>query len=236
MSHAKSTDIYTILVAEADAAQRSLLDVLLSPAGFQLDVRENGKEALEYLRDHTPDLAILDAKMPYLGGFDVCAKMRRVKRLKDVPVIVVVPPREKQKADANYRDLLSVVGADMLIPKPLGDKNLAERIRQLLAERSRPERQNVSDEDLKSTVVIEEAVDLVQRVRPPGSDTESRERLELLEQQNDDLKAQIATMHRDLARLEGENRTLKKQLEQLNKNRRDDEDSGLFGFFRRGKE
>ncbi|MDZ7705704.1 MAG: response regulator [Trueperaceae bacterium] len=224
---------HTILIAESDAAQRSLLDVLLSPAGFKLEIRENGKEALEYLRDNTPDIAIFDAKMPYLGGFDVCSKMRRVKRLRDVPVVVLVPPFAKQKPGDNYRELLGVVGADILIPKPIGDKNLSERIRQLLADRSNDRPKVVADEDLKSTVVIEEAADVLGRMRVPGSDTESRERLEHLQQENDQLKAQIAALHRDLATLKDEHQKLRQQLES---SKRDDDKGGFFGRFRRGKE
>lgn len=225
---------HTILIAESDAAQRSLLDVLLSPAGFKLEIRENGKEALEYLRDNTPDIAIFDAKMPYLGGFDVCSKMRRVKRLRDVPVVILVPPVAKQKPGDNYRDLLGVVGADILIPKPIGDKNLPERIRQLLAERRDDKPKVVADEDLKNTVVIEEAADVLGRMRTPGSDTESRERLELLQQDNDRLKAQVASLHRDVATLKDENSKLRQQLD--GDKRSDDDKGGFFGRFRRGKE
>ncbi|NLG64125.1 MAG: response regulator, partial [Actinobacteria bacterium] len=56
----------SILVADDLAGQRLILEMLLSVDGYQVTTVEDGKAALDCLKDNTPDLAILDVKMPYL--------------------------------------------------------------------------------------------------------------------------------------------------------------------------
>src|SRR5690606_25181301 len=91
----------SILVAEDLAGQRMVLDMLLSVEGYEVHMVEDGAEALEWLRDNTPDLAILDVRMPRLGGLEVCARMKRVSRLKDVPVLILTALKDAATLEAS---------------------------------------------------------------------------------------------------------------------------------------
>jgi CheY-like chemotaxis protein len=71
-----------ILVADDQEGHRKLLDLLLSIEGYDLTMVEDGREALAWLQQHTPDLAILDVAMPFLTGLEVADRMRRVSRLR----------------------------------------------------------------------------------------------------------------------------------------------------------
>lgn len=117
----------SILVAEDLAGQRMVLDMLLSVEGYDVHLVEDGAEALEYLKEHTPDLAILDVRMPRLGGLEVCARMKRVSRLKDVPVLILTAMKDAATLEASR-----LVAADGILYKPLEGKDFRETIKSLL--------------------------------------------------------------------------------------------------------
>lgn len=117
----------SILIAEDLAGQRMVLDMLLSVDGYEVHMVEDGVEALEYLKEHTPDLAILDVRMPRLGGLEVCARMKRVSRLKDVPVLILTALRDQATLEASR-----LVAADAIVYKPLEGKDFRETIKSLL--------------------------------------------------------------------------------------------------------
>lgn len=121
----------TILVADDIEGQRLLLEMLLSVDGYEIKTVSDGKEALEYLRDHTPDLAILDVKMPHVSGLQVCDRMKRIPRLRGVPVIVLTALRDEQTATE-----ARMAQADRVVFKPLEGKDFRATVRELLASRS----------------------------------------------------------------------------------------------------
>ena len=123
----------SILVADADPLQQRLLDMLLSVDAFGLVVVGSGAEALAHLRGHTPDAVVLATDLPDVAGTVICRKLKTVKRLARVPVVLVAPEPDSGRAlpEALRRDVREA-GADLLLQRPLGDKNLRERIERLL--------------------------------------------------------------------------------------------------------
>lgn len=117
----------TILVAEDLAGQRMILDMLLTVDGYDVQLVEDGVQALNYLKEHTPDLAILDVKMPNLDGIEVCRRMKKVTRLKGVPVIILTAMRDEATLQA-----ARLAGADEIIVKPLEGKDFRDQVRRLL--------------------------------------------------------------------------------------------------------
>lgn len=110
--------------------QRAVLEMLLSLDGYQVDTVEDGREALEYLRVTTPDLAILDVNMPFVSGVDVCDRMKRVPRLKDVPVILLTVLK-----DERTHEMARLAHADAFVLKPLEGKDFRTTVRDLLQRR-----------------------------------------------------------------------------------------------------
>ncbi len=119
---------YTILVADDEPAIRTMLEVILSADGHDIVTVPDGKAALAYLQDHTPDAVLLDVKMPYLDGYEICSRVKRVKRLSGVAVLLLTGFDDDQT-----RDHAKLVGADDVIYKPLSGKNLRGRVSQLIA-------------------------------------------------------------------------------------------------------
>jgi len=117
-----------ILIADDEHGQRVLLDMLLSTENYQITALSDGREVLTYLQTHTPDLVVLDIKMPYVDGLQICERMKRIQRLKNVPVVIVTGLR-----DEHTTEMLKWVKPDAVIYKPLSGKNFRETIRALLA-------------------------------------------------------------------------------------------------------
>lgn len=121
---------HTILVADDEPAIRTMLEVILSADGHEIVAVADGKTALEYLQTHTPDVMLLDINMPYMDGFEICSRVKRIKRLRNTPVLLLTA-----MDDDHTRDHAKLVGADDIVSKPLSGKNLRGRITHLLGVR-----------------------------------------------------------------------------------------------------
>ncbi len=116
-----------ILIADDSDSIRNLLDMILTAEAHEVTQVSDGREALGYLKDNTPDLIILDVTMPFVDGLEVCSRIKRVGRLKLVPVIILTAHTDdatRQKAQA--------VGADVLVHKPLSGKNFRNVVLEML--------------------------------------------------------------------------------------------------------
>jgi DNA-binding NtrC family response regulator len=76
-----------ILIAEDEPAQREMLGGFLAKEGHHVIVAANGEEALERVKAHTLDLAIVDYKMPGLTGFEVLKKAKVLNPRLDVLIL-----------------------------------------------------------------------------------------------------------------------------------------------------
>lgn len=123
----------SILAADADPLQRQLLDMLLGLDTFDVVLVSSGAEALAHLRSHTPDAVVLATDLPDVAGSVICRKVKSVKRLADVRVVLVAPePDPGSTLSEALRREAREASADLLLQKPLGDKNLRERVQRLL--------------------------------------------------------------------------------------------------------
>ena len=120
----------TILVADDNAGQRNILDLVLSADGYHVDAVEDGREALTYLKTHTPDLIILDVLMPHFNGLEVCSRLKRVPRLKHVPVIILTALQDDETLAT-----ADMARADKVLVKPLAGKDLRSVVYDLVKPR-----------------------------------------------------------------------------------------------------
>lgn len=111
-----------ILVVDDDRVTRHVLTRVLTEAGFETAVAEDGVEALNALRNQRFDLLLLDVWMPRLSGLDVLARLRTRK---DKPRVVVMT------SDDTPETMLSAVRdqAFMYLHKPIEPPALLEKVR-----------------------------------------------------------------------------------------------------------
>ncbi len=78
-----------VLVVDDDGELRQLLRRMLEPEGYAVVEAENGRVALERLRDVKPSVILLDLMMPEMDGFEFVAELRRHEAWRAIPVVVI---------------------------------------------------------------------------------------------------------------------------------------------------
>ncbi len=116
-----------ILVIDDEKDLVTLLSFHLSQAGYEVVVAFDGEEGYQAYQDQTPDLIILDLKMPRLNGFEVCRKIRREKKDTQIPIIMLTALQD----DAD-RLIGKVVGAQRYMTKPFQVEDLLKEVEWLM--------------------------------------------------------------------------------------------------------
>ena len=113
-----------VLLAEDDPAISEPLARALRREGYEVDVRGDGRAAIEGANEN-PDLVLLDLGLPYIDGLEVCRRIRADGRT--VPVLILT-------ARADEVDLVVGLdaGADDYVTKPFRLAELLARVRALL--------------------------------------------------------------------------------------------------------
>ena len=86
----------TILVADDQAANRELLEELLTAQGSKVITVPDGAAALEELSKTQVDLVLLDVMMPRLNGFEACERIKNNPATYLIPVVLVTALSDKQ--------------------------------------------------------------------------------------------------------------------------------------------
>ena len=79
----------TILVVDDSATVRKLICSKLEKSGHNVISAVDGVDALEKLKEITPDLVLLDITMPRMDGYQVCKLIRSNPEMKDIPVVMI---------------------------------------------------------------------------------------------------------------------------------------------------
>jgi two-component system, sensor histidine kinase and response regulator len=112
-----------ILVVDDNPDNITLLQTILEEEGYRVLVASSGQEALQEMRHELPNLVLLDVMMPEMDGFEVVRRIRRDRRFRSVP-IVLITAYDDPFMERGWR-----LGADDFIRKPIEYDELMERIR-----------------------------------------------------------------------------------------------------------
>jgi|GEM_PF-511358 len=139
-----------ILIVDDDDSIRSLLQQELGEAGYQIEEARNGKEALAKVRDHRPDLILLDIMMPEMNGFDVAAVLKNDPQTMDIPIIVLSIVQDKARGFK--------IGVDRYLNKPIDTGVLFNEIGSLLEQGKSKKKVMIVDEDLGTVNTLTEVL------------------------------------------------------------------------------
>ena len=118
-----------LVIADDSATILALVSLALKKEGYEPVTATNGPDALALIREHRPELVILDALMPGMNGYDVCRALREdVDVLRPHVMMLTAGGREADKT------LASEVGIDEFVTKPFRPSALRARVREILGD------------------------------------------------------------------------------------------------------
>lgn len=112
-----------VLVVDDQQANVRMVGALLARAGYQVLPALSGAEGLELARDKTPDVVLLDMKMPGMDGFEVLRQMRLDSATRDLPVIFLTADNDRENLIRAF-----AAGAIDYITKPFVVEELLARV------------------------------------------------------------------------------------------------------------
>lgn len=113
-----------VLVVDDDRNISEIEKMYLESSGYEVEVANDGKEAVEKFQSYKPNIVILDVMLPYIDGIDV---LKSIRKESEVPVIMVTA-----KGDTFDRVLGLELGADDYMVKPFEPKELVARVKAVM--------------------------------------------------------------------------------------------------------
>jgi DNA-binding response OmpR family regulator len=127
----------TVLIVDDEAEIRRMLERLLTSRGYRVLQADAGLMALKMVKEHSPDLIVLDAMLPEVHGFDIARRIKGSKRYGGIPIVMV---------SAVYRgwhyaeDLKESCGVEAFVEKPFKIQQVVDAVEVALAGSARQPR------------------------------------------------------------------------------------------------
>lgn len=112
-----------VLIVDDEYIGRETLQSVLEGEGYELEMAENGFQAIEKAKKLLPDVILLDVMMPGMTGFEVCQRIRNDPQIAEIPIIILTALDDRES-------LLNALkaGADDFISKPFDRYELRARL------------------------------------------------------------------------------------------------------------
>ncbi len=120
------TEIKKIVLAEDNSLLSMLLKFQLEKEGYKLLIAENGKQAIELIELHQPELILTDIMMPFISGLEVVSHVRNKLNM-NIPIIVFSAAGQEKMVLKTFN-----LGATDFMSKPFSPAELLIRIKRLL--------------------------------------------------------------------------------------------------------
>lgn len=114
----------TILLVDDDKYILNLVEVHLVEEGYRVYKATDGMQALNLMKDHSFDLAVVDVMMPFMDGFELT---KEIRKMYDIPVILLTAKDQIEDKEEGFAS-----GTDDYLVKPFEPKELIFRIKALL--------------------------------------------------------------------------------------------------------
>jgi len=118
-----------ILLTEDDAVNQRLTVAMLTKRGYQVEIAENGRKALEALDGGVFDLVLMDVQMPEMDGIEATIAIRNNPLYKDLPIIAMTA--HAMKGD---REKCLEAGMNDYVSKPINRDELFETVEKWVSE------------------------------------------------------------------------------------------------------
>ena len=117
----------SVLVVDDQPHIVRLIQVNLEKGGLRVATAADGVEGMRKIREHRPDLIILDVIMPHKDGFEVLREIKADPELSETPVVMLT-------VKAHNADIVEGLkeGAELYLPKPFHPKELVSLVKRVL--------------------------------------------------------------------------------------------------------
>lgn len=119
-----------ILVVEDDPMIAELLGMFLNRAGYEAQMAEHGRKALEILEQEAFDLILMDLKMPVMDGYEAASQIRRREEWRTIPIIALTA-----HARSEEKEKCLAIGMNDFLTKPVDSPQLYAAIEKHLLPR-----------------------------------------------------------------------------------------------------
>ena len=119
----------TALIVEDNALNLKLMRDLLEASGIDTLQTKDGTRALEMVREHRPDIVLMDIQLPDVSGLDVTRQLKADAELRDIPIIAVTA-----LALRGDEERVLEAGCDAYISKPISVASFLDEVRNFLGE------------------------------------------------------------------------------------------------------
>ncbi len=120
----------TILVIDDEPALSELLGSFLQLKGYQVLIASDGRQGLEMVKAHAPDLVVCDLHLPAVDGLEVITQLRRDDWGREIPVIVLSATAERTEIRQSMN-----LGGDDFLGKPASFTDILAAVEARLARR-----------------------------------------------------------------------------------------------------
>ena len=117
-----------ILLVDDDPIVHWVLQQYLGRAGYEISTANDGRAALNMVRDKRPDLIILDVRMSDVDGLDTLKALKKDEATRSIPVMMMTV-----NADQFTKAESELYGAEVFMTKPFSPALLLSEVRRLLA-------------------------------------------------------------------------------------------------------
>ena len=116
-----------ILIVDDVPTNVDIIRARLGAHGYEIVTASDGEEALAAVREHLPDLILLDVMMPKLDGIEVCRRLRADSSIGFIPIVLLT-------ARSDPKDVVAALeaGGDEYLTKPVDQAALVARVKSML--------------------------------------------------------------------------------------------------------
>lgn len=133
-----------ILIVDDEPDILELLRYNIEKEGYFVDTCTNGVDAIAKIKNHKPDLVLLDAMMPYIDGIQTCKEIRKNREWDSIFIIFLTALSDEKNELQGLQ-----AGADDYIAKPIKPKVLISRIQTVLRRKPITEKQSLQFPELE---------------------------------------------------------------------------------------
>jgi len=123
-----------VLITDDEPDVREFIKAVLEDDGYEFVTAADGEAALAAVKEHKPDLVILDVQMPGKTGFEVFDDLRHDEATQDIPVVMLTGIRQRTGIGFSSREMGDYYGSEpnAYLEKPIDPEKLRSTVAKLL--------------------------------------------------------------------------------------------------------